>query len=277
LNALGQSPPLAVDGVYGPQSRAAVMAFQKAHGLAVDGVVGPATLSALAITSGPVTTTASGAAKLGSATGVPTTTDPNNIQLRAIAAAKALGLTPLESAFMRAVGEHETNLGTGWGSTPPPNGGAGSFNMGAITTNNPGPLDFQHKDSRNDTGQVIEYTTWFKGYPSFEAGIAGLRDAVLKPNVRAALAANAKNPAKAFQAGVQAMYDNHYFLGIHPRNSESGNASNVADYYSAVTKAFSKISNVTGEQLVAAGIGAGALGIVGLLAYLGYRVFVARS
>ena len=281
LNAHGQNPPLVVDGVYGPASRAAVMAFQKSKGLAVDGVVGPQTLAALGIASGAVTTTASGLPKaagaLGSPTGVPATTDPSNIQIRAENAARALGLTPLESAFIRSVGWHETNLGTGWGTTPPPNGGAGSFNMGAITTNTPGPLDFQHKDSRNDTGQIIEYTTWFKGYPSFEAGIAGLRDAVLKPNVRAALAANAKDPQKAFAAAVQAMYDNHYFLGIHPRNSPEGNAANVTDYFNAVTKAFGSISSVTGEQLIAAGIGAGAVGLLLGLGYLGYRLFVLRS
>lgn len=282
LNALGASPPLTADGVYGPLSRAAVMAFQKSKGLAVDGIVGPATLGALGITTGAVAVTAAGTpavkGALGSVTGVPASTDPNNIQNRAKTAAAALGLTPLESAFMRSVGQHETNLGTGWGSTPPPNGGAGSFNMGAITTNSPGPLDFQHKDSRNDTGQVIEYTTWFKGFPTFEAGIAGLRDAVLKPNVRAALAANAKNPQAAFQAGVQAMYDNHYFLGVNPRNTAAGNAKNVEDYFSAVTKAFGTISSVTGEQFaIAAGIGMGALGIVGALLYVGFRVLVKKS
>src|SRR4051794_10619949 len=48
--ALQSKLGLAVDGVYGPQSRAAVKRFQAAHGLEVDGVVGPQTMAALGIT-----------------------------------------------------------------------------------------------------------------------------------------------------------------------------------------------------------------------------------
>jgi peptidoglycan hydrolase-like protein with peptidoglycan-binding domain len=38
---------VAVDGIFGPQTEAAVRAFQAAHGLAVDGIVGPLTWAAL--------------------------------------------------------------------------------------------------------------------------------------------------------------------------------------------------------------------------------------
>ena len=45
LNALGAN--LKADGIFGPKTRAAVEAFQKARGLKVDGLVGPLTTAAL--------------------------------------------------------------------------------------------------------------------------------------------------------------------------------------------------------------------------------------
>ena len=45
LSALGY--PLAVDGVFGRDTEAAVLAFQRDHGLGADGVVGPMTLAAI--------------------------------------------------------------------------------------------------------------------------------------------------------------------------------------------------------------------------------------
>ncbi len=52
LNAHGSSrmAPLAVDGVFGPRTNAAVLAFQSSHGLTVDGVVGRKTWSAVIVT-----------------------------------------------------------------------------------------------------------------------------------------------------------------------------------------------------------------------------------
>jgi len=48
LNAHGAA--LAVDGVFGPRTNAAVRSYQQAKGLTVDGIVGPHTWSALIIT-----------------------------------------------------------------------------------------------------------------------------------------------------------------------------------------------------------------------------------
>jgi peptidoglycan hydrolase-like protein with peptidoglycan-binding domain len=57
LNQLGQSPPLAVDGINGPLTIGAVKAFQSTHGLTVDGIAGPRTNAALdaAIAQGTAT------------------------------------------------------------------------------------------------------------------------------------------------------------------------------------------------------------------------------
>ena len=43
---------IAVDGVFGPQTRAATMDFQRDAGIAVDGVVGPQTRSAMGVATG---------------------------------------------------------------------------------------------------------------------------------------------------------------------------------------------------------------------------------
>jgi peptidoglycan hydrolase-like protein with peptidoglycan-binding domain len=46
----GRGHTVAVDGIFGPNTDAAVRAFQQQKGLAVDGIVGPNTWSALIIT-----------------------------------------------------------------------------------------------------------------------------------------------------------------------------------------------------------------------------------
>jgi peptidoglycan hydrolase-like protein with peptidoglycan-binding domain len=58
LNEMGASPPLPVDGVSGPLTKAAVIAFQKSHGIEPDGIVGPITLAALGLEGGGTRVTA---------------------------------------------------------------------------------------------------------------------------------------------------------------------------------------------------------------------------
>jgi len=50
--AVQQAVGVAVDGIYGPQTRAAVIRFQRANGLIADGIAGPQTLAALGIAAG---------------------------------------------------------------------------------------------------------------------------------------------------------------------------------------------------------------------------------
>jgi hypothetical protein len=47
LRALGYNKKLATDGYFGPETKAAVLAFQKANGLVQDGIAGPKTLTKL--------------------------------------------------------------------------------------------------------------------------------------------------------------------------------------------------------------------------------------
>jgi len=52
VSAIQRALGIAADGVYGPETRAAVRRFQRREGLAVDGVAGPATLAALGLSAG---------------------------------------------------------------------------------------------------------------------------------------------------------------------------------------------------------------------------------
>jgi peptidoglycan hydrolase-like protein with peptidoglycan-binding domain len=47
LNAHGAAPPLAVDGIFGPLTRKATVAYQETHGLVPDAIIGPRTWGSL--------------------------------------------------------------------------------------------------------------------------------------------------------------------------------------------------------------------------------------
>ncbi len=50
--AVQQALGIAADGIYGPQTRAAIIRFQRASGLVPDGIAGPLTLAALGVAGG---------------------------------------------------------------------------------------------------------------------------------------------------------------------------------------------------------------------------------
>jgi peptidoglycan hydrolase-like protein with peptidoglycan-binding domain len=77
-----------VDGILGPQTDAAIVAFQTAEGLAVDGEVGPETESALAQATAQKKTVCSGSTP--SSTTTSTTASANDPVCSATALAKAL-------------------------------------------------------------------------------------------------------------------------------------------------------------------------------------------
>ena len=73
-SAVQQKLGLAADGVFGPQTRRAVRAYQAAHGLAVDGVVGPQTLGSLGLSGASSTASTRTVSPTADAAGDGTTT-----------------------------------------------------------------------------------------------------------------------------------------------------------------------------------------------------------
>jgi len=61
VRAVQQALGVTVDGIYGPQTRRAVVRFQRANGLLADGIAGPRTLAALGLAEGRAETAASAA------------------------------------------------------------------------------------------------------------------------------------------------------------------------------------------------------------------------
>ncbi|HEY4094217.1 MAG TPA: peptidoglycan-binding protein [Baekduia sp.] len=93
---------LTADGVFGPQTRAAVVAYQRSHALTVDGIVGPQTLSALGVSGATTTSTTSD-----------TTSTPATDSAAATTTSTASGVQAAVAAAMSKVGSPYVSGATG--------------------------------------------------------------------------------------------------------------------------------------------------------------------
>ncbi len=150
-------------------------------------------------------------------------------------------ITDNESKLIRYMAWHETNYGADWKEGQ----GAGSHNMGAITTTKPDELSFEHTDSKFNpqTGKVETYSTWFAGYKTDYEGLDALKRLVLRQDVKDCLAND------DWLGAITDVYNHHYFMGLHSHETAEGNAANVNDYFNALSMAAYKIAAVTGESV----------------------------
>lgn len=163
-----------------------------------------------------------------------------------------MGLSPIERLAVRLVAKHETQNGAGWDakSKPPsPERGAGSNNMGAITTTSTTPgTFFVHGDSRFDpeTGKVVQYQTKFSKWATPKEGFRELARVLLFKNGQ-----RRANVARALELGsilelATAMRMNSYFLGVKPLQEA------IEAYRSALERRYFEIKAATGEDYFSA-------------------------
>jgi len=247
LNALGAHPELTTDGIWGPKSKAALIAYQKSKGLTADGIPGPITLGAMGISSAAETVSST----MGHA--APSATNADAIAYAAgKKAGKEMGLTEKEIQYVVAVARGEGYFGNGW-SHPSAKTlalsqqfgltgyeGANSNNWGAVQgTGSAG--SFPHVDVHADgtpyKTNYKAYTTPSDAFKDMAKTILGggpFRKAVGAKEIKDAIAAG--NLRKA----VFAQHANGYF----ELNPES--------YLSAVLSNYNKIINGIGWPRVLA-------------------------
>jgi peptidoglycan hydrolase-like protein with peptidoglycan-binding domain len=234
LNELGAaSPPLKVDGLWGPKSKTALMAFQKANPpLTIDGILGPKSCAALGITYSASST---GAATPG-----------GRADAAAYAVAKnanaELGLTEAEIQYVLAVARGEGFYGNGWSPSASTIAisekfgltgyeGVGSNNWGAEQGSGDAG-SFPHVDHHADgSAYVGNYKKWSspeKGYASIAktvlsglkrgaAGAQEIRAAINKGNLHDAVYAQRAN-------GYFELAADKYLSGVIRNYNAIGNA-----------------------------------------------------
>lgn len=255
LNDLGATPPLKVDGLWGPKSTEALKTFQRANPpLVVDGKLGPKSLAALGITKpGEAPEPPPGGAS-------PTGTDAQAYAVAKRANAE-LGLTEKEIQYVLTVARGEGGYGRGWGVAPTgavkefaeANGltgleGVGSNNWGAEQGSGDAG-SFPHVDKHaNGSMYIGKYKRWStpeKGYTSVAktvlsglkrgaAGSAEIRDAINRGNLRDAVFAQHANgyfelaPEKYLAAVLKNYETIRYNVGWPKLLSELGITPGVA-------------------------------------------------
>lgn len=259
LNELEMAdPPLKIDGLWGPKSKAALMAFQKANPpLVIDGILGPKSCAALGITYS------------GSSGGVATPGGTADAAAYAVAknANATLGLTEAEMQYVLAVARGEGFYGNGWTPSATTKAlsekfgltgyeGVGSNNWGAEQGSGDAG-SFKHVDTHADGSP---YTANYKKWSSPEKGYMSIAKTVLSGLKRGA--AGSAEIREAINRGnlhdaVYAQRANGYF-------------ELAADkYLAAVIRNYNAIGNATGwpkllsengvTPAVATGVGIGGL------------------
>lgn len=224
LNSLGMAtPPLVVDGNFGPKSEAALLQFQKAHNLHASGKVDPSTLIALGLGN----LVAQWNATPNVATVVSALTQ----------ASKEMGYTLSPALAGLMVGQLRGAEGTmpGLGGTL---GGTNNYGAAQVTkglaqakAGQVGWGAFAHKDSDPNTGP---YVGWYWIAPS---PLEGARYWLSNWWGKALLQGNPQTPHD--YAAI--LYKGRYFAGMHAGDASHdpdspAGAQNVADYAAGIAR-----------------------------------------
>jgi hypothetical protein len=295
---------LVEDGIYGPKTRGAVIAFQQRSGLVADGIVGPKTTAALQL--GGASPDTGGGSLMGNAP------PPSSFiqQFYAIAknAAQQAGLTEKQLQYTFTVAKGEGGFGQGWGN--PSAGtiaksqkfgltgfeGKGSNNWGA-TQGSGDAGSFPHVDSGNmvpdENGQptskhwqgkgpkvwgdyVANYRKWSTPEKGFLDTVriilgGGKRGAVGAEEIKTAIeAGNLRNAVFAQHRNGYFELNPEHYLSAVLRNYQS--LTGLPGWRAIMSEAGSILSSTGGK--VGLGI-AGALGL-SAAAFVGVKLLSAR-